>query len=145
MDVVFRLPLADGDPGFVGGDVCHVKIAHDGDAVGVVDAVADEGEDDALGGAAEAKGVGIDLGEPERGTPAGDVDVGGVFAGIDKEEAVGMGEPVLLGGGHGEGFAVVPGPGLFFGPLEAVVAGGDVAARVFGAVGEVKTLLVLGE
>ena len=117
----------------------HVEVAHAGDVIRIVDAVADEREDCFLGVAEQAAPSGIDLGDEEGRAPAHDVDVVLRSASVDQEEAVAVGEPALLGGRQGEGLAVIPTPGGRFGPGEAIFGGGQVAAIVFGADGHVET------
>lgn len=62
--VGFGAPGAVGDPGFGGAGVADAEVAVEGDEVGGVDAVADEREHDALGGADEAERFRIDLRDP---------------------------------------------------------------------------------
>ena len=139
------MPFADGHPGFVGADVGGVEVAHDGDVVRVVHAVAHERQDDAFGVAAQAQGFRVHLGHPERRAPADDFAVRGVLAGINEKERVRVDQPMLLGGGHRERLAVVPRPRLLGGPFQSVVAGTDVAAIVLGADGQIEATLKLGD
>ena len=73
-----------------------------------------------------------------------DVVVVGTTAGVDQEEAVGVGDPVLLGVVGAQLFAVVKGPGLGFVEVESVAAAGDVALHIV-AEGKEKSALVFGE
>lgn len=88
------------------------------------------GDDGLFRGTDDVEFLGIDLGEEDGGTIAGNVIVVGASAGVGEEESVAVGKPMLLGVIAAEVRAVVEGPGFDGGEMEAVVADGDVAFEI---------------